>query len=59
MISRKTNVELPSSVTVAFFGILLIFSLILNVGIFLKLQEAPSAQDALSSSIAMNNAWHS
>jgi hypothetical protein len=56
MISRKTNVELPSSVTVAFFGILLIFSLILNVGIFLKLQEAPSAQDALSSSIAMNNA---
>lgn len=55
MIARKTNIELPSSVTIAFFGILLIFSLILNVGIFLKLQEVPSAQDSLSSSVAINN----
>jgi protein-disulfide isomerase len=39
MINKK-NKPLPSSVTIAFFGVLLVTSLILNLGIFLKLERS-------------------
>jgi hypothetical protein len=44
MTNLKKNVPLSSSVTVAFFGVLLIISLLLNVGILLKLENIPQQQ---------------
>ncbi len=40
MTTKRKDSNLPSSVTVAFFGLLLALSLVLNIGIFLKLENS-------------------